>query len=236
VLSQTVRLRRRRVAGGRFDEFAIDRLVDEQQDDDDWHTWSRPVVGEGELLVKFAGVRQFVARRYARSRLARDLAMDWDDLLQVAWIGVLRAIRTHRPDAGANILTWVVNNARFSVQRALSYANARMRRIYRVSRSIDAASNPLDGEGGTLLDTIAAREPKPDEVTPFVVRALAHLREHGHHREAEILEARLLDGRTLQEIGDQLGVSRERVRQIEAKAIKRFENDKWTKRLDEVFS
>ena len=97
-----------------------------------------------------------------------------------------------------------------------------------------------DDEDGSLLDTFASLDPNPEELATqrdfvAVLRAtLAHLTD----RQKMILSKRygLLDGnpRTLQEIGDEMGVTRERIRQIEAKALDRLRHPVHSRRL-EVF-
>ena len=90
-------------------------------------------------------------------------------------------------------------------------------------------SNPLGGDDGEMGDTVAdASLPRPDQAVlasllpAEVDRLLAALPE----REREVLRLRHgLDGhgpRTLDEVGRHLGVSHERVRQIEVKAMDRL--------------
>ena len=59
-------------------------------------------------------------------------------------------------------------------------------------------------------------------------------------REARVLELRygLLDNhpRTLEEVGKEFGVTRERIRQIEAKAIKKLRHPTRSKRLGDYHS
>jgi RNA polymerase primary sigma factor len=93
-------------------------------------------------------------------------------------------------------------------------------------RPLVSLSTPLDAEGETELGEII-----PDEgaVSPYEAaaaalekRALTEQLRRLEEREEEVLRARFgLDGvpLTLAEIGDKMGVTRERVRQIEARAL-----------------
>ncbi len=88
----------------------------------------------------------------------------------------------------------------------------------------------------TLGETLASPEPTAEEefasaeITALVAERLAELHADLNEKEQTILQDRLLsdDGRTLQDVGDQFGISRERVRQIEAnlkkKIARRLEN------------
>ena len=88
----------------------------------------------------------------------------------------------------------------------------------------------------TLGETLASPEPSAEDeyasaqLTAMVAERLAELHADLNAKEQVILQDRLLadEGRTLQDVGDQFGISRERVRQIEAnlkkKIAKRLEN------------
>ncbi|HPT50259.1 MAG TPA: sigma-70 family RNA polymerase sigma factor [Accumulibacter sp.] len=67
---------------------------------------------------------------------------------------------------------------------------------------------------------------KPDAVTEHKMTSAEKMR--------RVLELRYLEGMTLEEVGSLMGVTRERVRQIEAKAIRilRAKSENRTKALD----
>ena len=92
---------------------------------------------------------------------------------------------------------------------------------------------PADGEGGATndrLQALASDVPLPDEVVASTIdgerrinslqQALGALSE----RERAVLSARRLveEGATLESLGQRLGVSKERVRQIEARALEKL--------------
>ncbi|MGV2082352.1 MULTISPECIES: RNA polymerase factor sigma-32 [unclassified Rhizobium] len=96
--------------------------------------------------------------------------------------------------------------------------------------SLQAPSISGDADSAERMDFLVSNEPLPDEqVTSMIdgerrrkwlAAALTHLNE----REMKIISARRLaeDGATLEELGADLGISKERVRQIESRAIEKL--------------
>ena len=82
----------------------------------------------------------------------------------------------------------------------------------------------------TLGETLASDEPSAEDqyasaqITAMVADRLSELHADLNEKELTILEERLLveDGRTLQDVGEQYGISRERVRQIEVNLKKKI--------------
>lgn len=185
--------------------------------------------------AKFAQVHRmayWAARKFWRSRAARMLCFDFDDLVQIASIGILRGIRTHGEDSTASLATWCANNALWKLRRSLAKVYDKWQRIGRIFEM-------RHGEDIELL--LANLTERPTRNDPGQARALAAiavgiLRENGHSREADILEMRILEGRTLQEVGDVLMITRERVRQIQVIAAKRLKHfPQWRRELAAAF-
>jgi RNA polymerase sigma-32 factor len=96
--------------------------------------------------------------------------------------------------------------------------------------SLQAPSVSGDADSAEKMDFLVSNEPLPDEqVTNMIdgerrrvwlASALTHLNE----REMKIISARRLaeDGATLEELGADLGISKERVRQIESRALEKL--------------
>lgn len=120
------------------------------------------------------------------------------------------------------------------------------RAIHKVTQIIQAATDPLsldspvgnDAENNQLGDFIEDEEaPQPVEITTRemlreqVKNALTILSE----RERQVLELRfgLLDGKehTLEEVGQYFNVTRERIRQIEAKALRKLRHPSHSRHL-----
>ncbi|MEO8178270.1 MAG: sigma-70 family RNA polymerase sigma factor [Deltaproteobacteria bacterium] len=80
-----------------------------------------------------------------------------------------------------------------------------------------------DADAGTLHDALAADDPSPADAAALriesarVEAALAQLPARAQH----VLRGRYWRGKTLTEVGAEIGVTRERVRQIEVAALSR---------------
>jgi RNA polymerase primary sigma factor len=115
----------------------------------------------------------------------------------------------------------IADEANLPVQQAIE-----VRAAARASTSLDAPVGEADD--ATLGDFVAGDEPLPDELVEDSLRsqtladALRSLPER--HRAVVILRYGLDDAepKTLEDIGRRLGLTRERVRQIEVEALKRL--------------
>lgn len=88
--------------------------------------------------------------------------------------------------------------------------------------SVDAPQGD-DPDGASLLDFLPDPHAGPDEEADHAVRleALSGALSALNPREREILLLRFRDGLTLQEVGEQFGLTRERTRQLQEQAIRR---------------
>lgn len=117
----------------------------------------------------------------------------------------------------------------------------KVRHIIKINQdtiSIDTSIGDDEDENGTLVDCI----PDVRTTTPDRSASLRILKERMqeivgqlHPREQKILEMRfgLIDGvaHTLEEVGEEFGVTRERIRQIEAKALEKIAKQVGVERL-----
>ncbi|KAA0698806.1 RNA polymerase factor sigma-32 [Neorhizobium sp. P12A] len=96
--------------------------------------------------------------------------------------------------------------------------------------SLQAPSISSDAESAERMDFLVSDEPLPDEQVSNMIDGerrrvwLASALKHLNEREMRIISARRLaeDGATLEELGADLGISKERVRQIESRAMEKL--------------
>ena len=131
-----------------------------------------------------------------------------------------------------------------ALNRRLWRAAHKVRRIIRISQEPVSLEMPIGSEQNSFLGDFIEDETLPgpaDAATQQFLReqmldALGELSE----RERNVLEMRfgLLDGqsRTLEEVGAQFGVTRERIRQIEAKALRKLRHPQRSKKLRDYLS
>ena len=124
------------------------------------------------------------------------------------------------------------------VAKVMGIEPEKAREIVKVSQDPASLEKPVGDEEDSILgDFVQASDPTPDDQA-----AHSLLREHIWEvlqsladRERKIIEMRfgLIDGktRTLEEVGKEFGVTRERIRQIEAKALRKLRHPSRAKKL-----
>ena len=121
----------------------------------------------------------------------------------------------------------------------LTVAPERVRRLLRLSRRPLSLEQPVGEEEETMLGSFIADEeapPPPAMADNAILRErLEEILETLQPREARILRLRfgLQDGRnyTLEEVGQKFGLTRERIRQIEAHALNRLRHPSRSRQL-----
>ena len=192
--------------------------------------WSNIVEGEAATLEQYRPLAIKVARKYARLRHSIEAGLDQEDLFQIAWLGVLRAIRTYKADNKASFLTWAFNCAHWIVRAMLAH-----------KRALESRRGAFPLWPTDSLDWIAVEDGEPlsaltpSEDTPYEPRsetlelACSILRGLGDDgaRLAEVWRMRA-EGFQLDHIGAKLAISRERVRQLQVRAGDRLmQDDRW---------
>lgn len=161
---------------------------------------------------------------------------DLDDLIQQARIAVARASRTYRPGKGANFLTWASLQIRAELQRWCKYRHALIHtpdseRGRAAHVNVISIHAPLD-EDRELEEVLL---PQAETVTTeadagdrrdLIRRALRRLTA----RERQILNWRFAEELTLEAIAEKLGLSRERIRQIEFMALRKLRRSRLLKK------
>jgi RNA polymerase sigma factor (sigma-70 family) len=134
----------------------------------------------------------------------------------VATVAVWQAVEHYREDRGAKFGTYVIHVVNNALMREQAHWSKKKRKALLVSTSpgsdeelavilVDSGPGPAARADGTQMrhvvrEAVDALEPKLKE----------------------IVERRYWRDETLQEIGDSWGLSRERIRQLEAKALQQL--------------
>lgn len=187
-----------------------------------------------ELLTSCGAVLRWACRR-----VRFITAMEVADLEQEAVVGLFRAAKEHTAARGsfsafaATVVTnhllgeapvqgRLVRGTRHAARRAFADGGQRPAWL-RPTMSLDAPATD-DADGATLGDRLCDNAPSPDELVAQALlarkatQAMASLPE----RERRVMRQHFEEGQTLEEIGQELGVSREYVRQIKAQALRRM--------------
>jgi len=127
------------------------------------------------------------------------------------------------------------------IGKAMDLDSTKVREILKISQKTTSLESPIgDDEDSYLGDFI----PDDTQVSPYDATSKRLLRENIDEvlealsdREARVLRMRFgLEGQrpmTLEEVGKQFGVTRERIRQIEAKALKKLKHPSRRKKLQD---
>ena len=151
-----------------------------------------------------------------------------EDLEQEGYFAVAKAAKLYDPNAGAKFSTFLYYPVKNAFESAVGLNSERLRRepLCRCD-SLDvplyAEDNGSDTRGDTVPDEAAEQAFNDADECLYTAQlhsalddALALLDE----RQAVVLRGRFYEGRTLESLAVQLGISRERVRQTESKALR----------------
>jgi RNA polymerase sigma factor (sigma-70 family) len=194
-----------------------------------------------QLLRDNAGLVHFVAKRFNIAQWGHT-PIGEDDLIAIGQIVLVQAWVDYDPERGTTFASWAVRlmQRAFTQLRRESWGISRSEAAVPLADRAAAVAKHVSGDaeaffgnavGGTpptIFDTIADEDACIDDEELDRARKLAWFREtvrtHGilSDRERLVVIATFDDGRTLEDIGNALGVTRERVRQILAKATERL--------------
>ncbi len=129
------------------------------------------------------------------------------------------------------------------LESELKQAVQKAERITRIAQEPVSLDTPVnDGSDSSLADFVESGSPGPvDEAAKELLKdEIADLLQSLDERERDVLELRfgLKDGRsyTLEEVGEMFGITRERVRQIESKALRKLRHPLKSYKLKDFLS
>ena len=130
------------------------------------------------------------------------------------------------------------------VAARLNVPVARVREVLKISRDPVSLDTPIgeedDSHLGDFIEDDTALSPSDSAAFSMLREELKSALEPLTDRERQVIELRfgLLDGRarTLEEVGKEFNVTRERIRQIEAKALRKLRHPSRSKRLKDFLT
>ena len=179
-----------------------------------------------ETINRQRRIRRELQQQLGREPTSEEIALDMDFL---------------EPDDAAIVREALADEERLEpeVERRLERAASRVRKIQRLSQEPLSLSTPVGNEENSFLGDFIEDDSLPE---PQDYASLRLLKEHMNEildglneRERRVLIMRfgLEDGvtRTLEDVGKEFDVTRERVRQIEAKALRKLRHPQRSRRL-----
>ena len=179
-----------------------------------------------ETINKLTRLQRRMMQELGQEPTSEDLAMEMDMLDERELSAIMESHASGKPIDPA-------------LERKLRQAVRRVQHIMRVSLEPISLESPVGSEQNSLLGDFI---PDESELSPSDSASLQMLKQQVRSllanlsdREREVLEMRFgfRDGRshTLEEVGSSFGVTRERVRQIEAKALRKLRHPNHSRRL-----
>jgi len=171
-------------------------------------------------------------------------AVPMEDLVAACWVGVCQAARSYDPSRGAKFSTWAVWWMTSALQDAMGdygtislprrvvndamsnrLDKSRLERVWLARRPLSlvvSGDSFYESGGGECTDELMPdRSMQAEEI---VEQADEASRVHAaldriHAREAQAVRLVFLEGKTLQVAGQEMGVTRERVRQLKERGL-----------------
>ena len=172
-----------------------------------------------ETINRIIRAKRDMVQGLGREPTARELALELDYLTDEEVEQIKRAQREGEPIDPLLYRKW-------------RKATAKVRDILRISQEplpLELPISPYSGGSAELADFIAddsVVEPGDAASNQLLREQVRNVLGHLSDRERQVLEMRfgLKDGKdhTLEEVGKEFGVTRERIRQIEAKALRKL--------------
>jgi RNA polymerase sigma factor (sigma-70 family) len=176
---------------------------------------------------------------YGLEEQAKNAGAAFEDFQQLAWFAFLDAVKRYEPTKGFAFTSYLNYALKTHISSLLGIRSSRRDAL----NYCDSLNRPMDGEdpdGPELLDMVA------DEADPYESAAERVYYEQLHAaiekymdslplREREVIDLLYLKGETLDRAGAQIGVSRERTRQIRNKALRKG-RDGYRRRFFEGFA
>ena len=184
-----------------------------------------------ETINRLVRVQRRLMQELGREPTSEEIALEMGMLSSEDQEAIREAQLTGRPLDAA-------------LRRRLRRAASKVRRIMRIAQEPVSLETPVGSEENSSLADFIEDESVPGPVDiasqQLLKEQIRAILQSLTPRERAVLERRfgLLDGqvRTLEEVGQELGVTRERIRQIEAKALRKLRHPLRSRKLRDYLS
>ena len=130
------------------------------------------------------------------------------------------------------------------IAKAIELPKSKIDNIYRISQRTASLAAPVGDENdsflGDFIEDVTSSSPYDETSKELLKESILKVLDSLDVREAKVLELRFgLGGqppKTLEEVGKVFGVTRERIRQIEAKALRKLRHPSRRKKLQDYLS
>jgi RNA polymerase sigma factor (sigma-70 family) len=151
--------------------------------------------------------RKWASRQAPRVRTRR-MGMDYDDLLSLGYLAMVRASRKYDPARNVKFSTYAWLQMDFALLGLIAAEITKRRGHPAPGRLGDAAGAETDDDSAVDL---AIKTEETNQINLEIGKL--------DPRKAEVIRRRFFSGETLEAIARDLGITRERVRQIQNSAI-----------------
>jgi RNA polymerase primary sigma factor len=184
-----------------------------------------------ETINRLVRIQRRLLQEYGREPTSKEIALDMGILTEEDVEAIRAAQQNSTPLEPA-------------LDRRWRRAAGKVRRIIRISQEPMSLETPIGSEDNSYLGDFIADEtalgPVDAASKQLLKEQLNEILESLSERERKVLEMRfgLSDGqgRTLEEVGAKFGVTRERIRQIEAKALRKLRHPIRSRKLRDYLS
>lgn len=186
-----------------------------------------------ENLVKWKAKRIMTVLESCPGR-----SVEFEDLYQTGYLAMVTAVDTYDPAAGGAFSTWFTYHLKNAFAEATGYHTQKGRK--EPLNNYLSLDTPLtdDPDSDSLMDVIADPEGQKDiisvedtiyhkQLTDSIDAVMASIPQ----QYSDVLRQRYYQNLSLAEVGENLGVSNERVRQIEMKAIRELRRPRYADHL-----
>jgi RNA polymerase primary sigma factor len=184
-----------------------------------------------ETINRLVRVQRRLVQELGRDATTREIALEMDMMSEEDRLAIEEAAVSHRPLDPA-------------VDRRWRRASSKVRRIIRIAQEPMSLETPIGAEENSYLGDFIEDEtvlgPVDAASKQLLKEQMQNILDSLSDRERRVLEMRfgLQDGQghTLEEVGQAFGVTRERIRQIEAKALRKLRHPLRSRKLRDYLS